>query len=89
MDERRTVYTTAPEAYDGFGTTREDTGKVFVGSRPDVPGKPVYRVSILPEHFTWQTMRYSSGMYPSWTQTDFDELSEHALIVAGPEEQGQ
>lgn len=51
------VYTTAPIAYDGFGTETIEEGKYIAKD------KPVKLVKIHPEHHVWQTMRYASGMH--------------------------
>jgi hypothetical protein len=61
------VYTTAPEAYDGFGTVSEE----IVGT---LDGKPLRRVRMHAEHATWQTQRYGSGMYPAFTPEQYTEL---------------
>jgi hypothetical protein len=51
-----TLYTSAPEAYDGFGTT---TLKVVGGCNQS--RNPVRLVQVEPEHREWQTARYDSG----------------------------
>jgi hypothetical protein len=54
---RKEYYTSAPEAYDGFGTlTLEVVGKCRRGN-------VVRKVSTPVEHFEWQTMRYGSGLH--------------------------
>jgi len=48
-------YTTAPEAYDGFGTTA-------LGVVAKMNNKQYRKVLIDPKHLKWQEMRYASGM---------------------------
>jgi hypothetical protein len=57
-------YTTAPEAYDGFGTITVRVVGTFAG-------KPLRCVAIQPAHLEWQTCRYNSGLHPCWTQAQF------------------
>jgi len=62
--EWATRYTTAPEAYDSFGTV---TVKV-VGS---FLGKPVRKVAIEPRHVQWHHDRYFSGLHTCWTEQEY------------------
>jgi hypothetical protein len=55
-DSRQLWYTTAPEAYDGFGTETEET--LGPWHRQDMR-----RVSILGAHLEWQQCRYGSGCH--------------------------
>jgi hypothetical protein len=73
-----TAYTTAPEAYDGFGTTSDIVGTL--------DGKPLRRVTIRDEHFTWQTQRYGSGMYPAFTPEQYAELQGRPWFQAQQKE---
>jgi hypothetical protein len=50
--------TTAPIAYDGFGTINVFESWMYGGS-----GETVRVVLIRDEHFNWQTGRYNSGLY--------------------------
>lgn len=51
-------FTTAPEAYDSFGTAtlRDPAGS-------DNRGYPLRKVAIRPDHFEWQATRYASGLH--------------------------
>lgn len=55
-----TRYTTAPEAYDGFGTT--SLGVVAAMSSRAGSRREYRKVLIDPENLKWQEMRYASGM---------------------------
>lgn len=57
----RTVWTTAPAAYDGGGTDVVETCGEF-------HGKDLRRVLIDPHDYTWQTDRYASGLHGSWDE---------------------
>lgn len=59
----RVAITTAPAAYDGFGT-------ISLVETYDGEGKEARIVLIRDEHFVWQTMRYSSGCH---TASPFDK----------------
>lgn len=72
-------YTTAPEAYDGFGTKTIEVVGDWV-SKSNGQRKPVRKVQIDPEHFNWQSMRYSSGMHPTWTEEQFQEEKRYGYI---------
>lgn len=67
---REVRYTNAPEAYDGFGTK---TLRVVGTDKRD---RPIREVSIEPDHFKWQSMRYRSGMHPCWTREQLGELQD-------------
>ena len=80
--ENRFYYTTAPKGYDGFGTKTVGTGWVWV-SKLDGDRKPVRKVSTPCEHFEWQSMRYRSGAYPTWTEEQFREEELYGYIQKG------
>jgi energy-coupling factor transporter ATP-binding protein EcfA2 len=64
-----TYYTTAEEAYDGFGTeTIRQTGYY------DDRGRQVREVVIPESAIDWQTSRYRSGMRPAMTKAEFDNM---------------
>lgn len=69
-------YTTAPEAYDGFGTTH-----LGVVGKDANRGKAYRKVLINPQHLTWQSMRYGSGCCACFDQAEFDKLLAHNLVV--------
>ena len=71
----RVVWTTAPEAYDGFGTqTLEECGTIY--------GKPLRRVVIEPSNYVYQTSRYGSGLHPSWEEDPrIEEARSQARIA--------
>ena len=64
-----TIYTTAEECYDGFGTVTTESGRYTTKQ-----GKPVRKVEVLDEHRHWQEMRYASGMHLCVTAEKFPEL---------------
>ncbi|MGA7122392.1 MAG: hypothetical protein WBY94_19975 [Polyangiaceae bacterium] len=72
----RIVWTTAPEAYDGFGTqTIEACGTLY--------GKVLRRVVIEPSNYVYQTSRYGSGLHPSWEEDPrVEEARSQARIAA-------
>lgn len=55
------AWTTAPEAYDGFGTSTLETAGEW-------HGKTLRRVAIDPQYFRWQTGRYGSGIHGTWEE---------------------
>lgn len=55
---RRTLYTSAPLVYDGFGT---ETLRVVGHDTRN--REPVREVAIEAEHYEWQTTRYLSGSH--------------------------
>src|SRR5262245_46793952 len=57
-------YTTAPEAYDGFGTEE----LAVVGT---CNGKPLRKVETPVEHVAWQRGRYWSGMHATYDEAEF------------------
>lgn len=63
-------YTTAPEAYDGFGTRTLYNRCGFDN------GKPVRRVEIQVPHLEWQEQRYGSGMHVSLSEDGFERLKK-------------
>lgn len=77
-------YTTAPEAYDGFGTATVAAEWAHVNHSKTMC-KPVRKVSIPDEHFQWQSMRYGSGLHPTWTEEQFQEERRWGYIVEGEE----
>lgn len=80
MEMHRFYYTTAPEAYDGFGTKTVEAAWTWV-SKSNGARKPVRKVSIPYEHFEWQSMRYGSGLHPTWTEEQFQEERRYGYIV--------
>lgn len=50
------VATTAPDSYDGFGTTELFTSKT-------AEGKTERHLAVMKVHFEWQVTRYASGLY--------------------------
>jgi hypothetical protein len=71
VDETVVGWTTAPEAYDGFGT---ETLTLDAG-RDVGRGLPVRKVLIRKKHFDWQTQRYGSGMHPFVTEAEARKFS--------------
>ena len=72
------IVTSAPEAYDGFGT--ETVEWLPYVSRPGQSNR--YRVvRVLPEHRDWQVGRYASGLYPRIDRAAFDEWVALGLVV--------
>lgn len=63
------TYTTAPEAYDGFGT---QTVKPSVAT--DKNGQTVRLVSTPAEHADWQRGRYASGCHMACDEASFDKF---------------
>lgn len=57
----RTLWTTAPADYDGFGTETIEEGGEW-------RGKTLRRVIIDPVHFSYQTARYASGLHGDWDE---------------------
>ena len=80
------TYTEAPEDYDGFGTRtlEPNVGTVTCGIHA---GRPVRMVSTPLEHLAWQRARYSSGMYLSASQEQFESLTmgRYPVIELRPE----
>lgn len=74
MKEYKVRYTSAPEAYDGFGTHTTDT-EVAVDHR----GRVLRKAAIDPEHLNWQSMRYSSGLYACLSEEQLDEAVRHGI----------
>lgn len=71
-------YTTAPEAYDGFGT-QTITEKAFISSK----NQPVRLVETEENHTDWQQMRYSSGLHLCCPETDIEELINLIVFPIG------
>lgn len=70
-------YTSAPEAYDGFGTeTLAWTDWMLPSSR-----NRVRRIAVHPEHLEWQTMRNSSGLHVTLTDAQFAEWRQYGNVV--------
>lgn len=70
-------FTSAPEAYDGFGTVTVETT-----AYRDNSGRPFRKVEI-PEEAqfnNWQTDRYGSGLYAAFTEEQFSESISLGLI---------
>lgn len=72
-------FTTAPEAYDGFGTK---TIEANAGKASN--GKQWRKVQILDRHFEWQNGRNGSGFHPTVPALQFEEL-RHVFIPPEPE----
>ncbi len=67
----RVVYTTAPEAYDGFGTvTLAEVAGI------DSHGRAIRKVGIRPEHWDWQTQRYGSGMHVAVRESEIERFKD-------------
>jgi hypothetical protein len=65
-------YTSAPKDYDGFGTiTAIEFDKTMMY---DSRERPLRKVLILPKNSTWQLMRYSSGLFACYTDSDLRTL---------------
>ena len=62
------MVTTAPEAYDGFGTVT-----LARTAYQDAAGNRYRRVAMVPEHTAWQIARYRSGMFAALTPADLEE----------------
>jgi hypothetical protein len=74
------TYTTAPQAYDGFGTT---TMMANVGR---TKAQEVIRlVETPPEHVPWQRSRYRSGMYVAVGESEWYDLVAHHLVILSDE----
>jgi hypothetical protein len=65
---RITWLTSAPEAYDGFGTISQPTRFI------DGKGEPYRKVRVLPSVVEWQKARYLSGSHAPWTPAEFRDL---------------
>lgn len=64
--------TSAPEAYDGFGTQTEERWELVDLSRAGTPTRVTYRlVRILDQHRDWQIQRYGSGLYQVFDEADY------------------
>ncbi len=72
-------YTTAPEAYDGFGTVTLELLPTLHNRGSD---KPFRKVEIQDEALGWQIARYESGMYPRLDEATFQDWLAHHLIVS-------
>jgi len=76
----KTFYTTAPVAYDGFGTKTVASGWQWVSkTRPD-HRQPVRKVEVQDDHVEWQSMRYGNELYPTWTEAAFQEKKRYGYI---------
>jgi len=70
----KTIYTTAPKAYDGFSTKEIEIGKYEMDK-----GKAIRKVEIEDKDLGWQLARYGSGLHLAVEQTSFDELCEFCI----------
>jgi len=71
-------YTTAPEAYDGFGTR---TLEEVVGYDRE---KPIRKIAVQKQHYGWQEARNGSGMFPLFTEQKFAEFVKAGLCSKEP-----
>jgi hypothetical protein len=72
-------YTTAPDAYDGFGTVTLEILPYRNSS-----GRTPYRKVEIPveaQRNSWQVDRYHSGLYPALDEETFQDWMQHGLIV--------
>lgn len=67
------IYTSAPEAYDDFGT------KTITVVGITKQNKSLRKVEIIDEHIHWQRARYLSGLYEALTEKDLELLREFIL----------
>jgi hypothetical protein len=74
------TYTTAPVAYDGFGTET----LAVVGT---LKGKEVRKVDTPEQHVEWQRQRYGSGLHYALSQAQFDDLIQYAFAGWVPTEE--
>jgi hypothetical protein len=72
-----TRYTSAPEAYDGFGT------RTIALTDWELPKSHhrVRQVEIEAEHLEWQTSRNSSGLHVTLTEAQFREWQEYGFVA--------
>ena len=68
-------YTSAPESYDGFGTS---TRRSLIGTEPS--GASLREVSIEEEYLGWQATRYASGLHSCLTLEELRERVTHGFI---------
>lgn len=61
-------YTTAEEAYDGFGTQTVEAG------RYEAKGKSIRKVEIVDRHLDWQRARYASGLHLCVPESELPDL---------------
>jgi hypothetical protein len=61
------LYTTAPSAYDGFGTVELDPD-----AGTDNRGLTIRKVAVEPDHLDWQMARYASGLHGCVTAAEAD-----------------
>lgn len=73
-----TLYTNAPEAYDYGYVVRDEQPTAFLRlSRGDTP---VWRVQMPEAHVTYQTGRYLSGLYGTFTYAELLEQEGYNLV---------
>jgi len=70
IEQGVTIYTDAPESYDGHGTFTLDTG------HGETNKGPIRRVVIHPAHLKWHLTRFDSGMYMAATTKEFEEIKD-------------
>lgn len=73
--DRVVTYTTAEEAYDGFGTQTE----AIVGKTDR--GKTIRKVTTPARHVNWQRMRYGSGLHMAIDETEFQKLVDYGMVT--------
>lgn len=74
QSDRVVTYTTAEEAYDGFGT---QTAEVVGTTR----GKTIRKVTTPAQHVNWQRMRYGSGLHMAIDEAEFRKLVDYDLVA--------
>jgi hypothetical protein len=68
------TYTTAPEAYDSFGT------KTLAIIGTDSRGNSVRKVASQARHAEWQRGRYGSGLYMVADEAELQKLVRYGLV---------
>lgn len=64
-----TMYTTAPETYDGFGTHTLTMQGTWCGTA-------IRAIAVQTQHTEWQMQRNGSGMYCTWTASEFAQAQQ-------------
>jgi len=79
----KTVFTTAPQDYDGFSTETADEN----AGRDKSSGKIYRQVEMQDRDYNWQSSRYGSGMHCSMSQDQFNELVDAGLVITASKEE--